>query len=111
MKYKNTIQKGSIRFIVFRENNAWYAAGLEFNIVEAGDNPQEAFILLMEAVQGYLEAAYKIKARPNILNQKPDAEYETMWNLLQGQKQKTTSNVFASGYFNLVRKNMEFVPA
>ena len=45
-KYKNTLQKGSVRYIVFKENNIWYAAGLEFNIVESGDTPQEAILLL-----------------------------------------------------------------
>ena len=31
-KYKNIFaKKGSVRYIVFIENNIWYAAGLEFN--------------------------------------------------------------------------------
>lgn len=112
MKYKNTLQKGSIRFVVFKEDDAWYAAGLEFNIVEAGDSPQEVLVLLFEAVQGYLESAYKIKARPNILNQKTNPEYEMMWDSLQDKKEKMLKqNIFAAGRLNLVRKNLEFVPA
>ena len=86
MKYKNTIKKGSARFIIFREGDTWYGTCLEFNIVESGDTPQEAMLLLFEAFQGYLESAKKIKARPNILNQKPDPEYEEMWLRLEDAK-------------------------
>lgn len=99
MKYKNTLQKGSFRYIVFREGNAWYGVCLEFNIVESGDTPQEALLLLFEATQGYLESAKKIKARPQILNQKTDPEYETMWHNLQESKQtkKDSESVYAYG--------------
>ena len=99
MKYKNTTKKGSARFIIFREGNAWYGTCLEFNIVESGDTPQEAMLLLFEAFQGYLESAKKIKARPNILNQKPDPEYEKMWRRLEDAKRqnKKPEHVFSYG--------------
>ncbi len=74
---KNTLKRGSVRYIVFKENNIWYAVGLEFNIIESGDTPQEALLLLFEALTGYIEAARKIKAK-NVLNQKVDPEYEKM---------------------------------
>lgn len=99
-KYKNTLQKGSVRYIVFKENNVWYAVGLEFNIVESGDTPQEAILLLSEALSGYVESAKKIKSRPNILNQTIDREYETMWQNSQKDKEQT-KNIFSSGIFNV----------
>ena len=99
-KYKNTLQKGSVRYIVFKENNVWYAVGLEFNIVESGDTPQEAILLLSEALSGYVESAKKIKSRPNILNQTIDREYETMWQNSQKDKEQA-KNVFSSGFFNV----------
>lgn len=83
MKFKNTLQKGSVRYIVFRERDTWYAVALEFNIVEAGDDPREVLILLFEAIQGHLKSARKIGARPRILNQPPDREYEDLWAALQ----------------------------
>ena len=86
MKYKNTPQKGSVRFIIFHENGVWYGACLEFNIVESGDTPREAMLLLLEAVQGYIESAKKIKVRLHILNQKPDPEYESLWRKLEEAK-------------------------
>ena len=93
MKFKNTLQKGSVRYIVFKENNKWYAVGLEFNIVEAGDDPREVLLLLFEAIQGYVKSALKIKARPSILNQKADKEYENLWDILQRKKTSTPKEI------------------
>ncbi len=86
MGRKNTLQRGSVRYIVFKENDAWYAVGLEFNIVESGNTPQEAMLLLFEALAGYVESARKIKARPDILNQAADKEYESLWKDLNSPK-------------------------
>ena len=110
IRFKNTLQKGSIRYIVFREANVWYAVGLEFNIVESGDTPREALILLFESIQGYVESAQKIKARPHILNQKTDPEYETMWQAVQEGK-RPSHTVYTSGEMNLSlkQKDLAFV--
>lgn len=106
MKCKNTLKKGSVRYIVFQEGKTWYAAGLEFNIVESGHTPQEAMLLLFEALQGYVESAKKIKARPHILNQKPDAEYERMWESSIEHKKADKNNIFTAGSFNITRKSL-----
>lgn len=111
MKHKNTLQKGGIRYIVFKDADSWYAVGLEFNIVESGDTPQEALILLFEAVQGYVESARKIKARPSILNQKIDAEYSQMWNNLErGTGEPAKLPIFTFGTLSL-RKKQSLVAA
>lgn len=86
MKCKNTLKKGSVRYIVFKEGNKWYAVALEFNIVEEGDDPREVLLFLFEAIQGYVKSAIKIKARPHVLNQKADKEYEDLWDTLQDKK-------------------------
>lgn len=79
----------------------WYGTGLEFNILESGDTPQEALFLLLEATRGYLKSAKKSKARvAPILNQKTDPEYEQMWQELQTRKERQypqSSNVFSFG--------------
>ena len=100
MKYKNTLQKGSVRILVFKEEETWYAAALEFNIVEAGDTPQEAMLLVFEAIQGYVESAAKIKARPPILNQPADREYETKWRA-NVENEKRDPSVFFAGRMNI----------
>jgi hypothetical protein len=87
IKYKNTVQKGSVRYIVFKEDHTWYAVGLEFNIVEEGDSPEVALANLFNAISGYLESFKKIKgARPHVLNQKTDQEYESLWDKLSAAK-------------------------
>lgn len=101
MKYKNTLKKGSVRFIIFREDDSWYGVALEFNIVEEGDNPVAVMASLFQAIQGYVETARKLKMRPMPLNQKPDREYEELWNKLEKEKtNKITSpqEVFSFGY-------------
>src|SRR3989344_2218213 len=85
-QFKNTLQKGSVRFIVFKEEATWYAVALEFNIVESGDDPREVLVLLFEAVQGYLNSFRKAKVRPHVLNQKADPEYERLWKQLETKK-------------------------
>jgi len=87
-KYKNTIQSGSVRYIVFKEGKTWYATCLEFNITESGDDPREVLMLLFEAIGGYVSSVKKAKARPVVLNQKPAKEYEELWNRLQSSKYK-----------------------
>lgn len=81
-KHRNTLQQGKVRYIVFKEDDGWYAVALDFNIVESGDDPEEVLINLFEAVRGYIETSQKIKARTDALNQKPDEEYERMWQIL-----------------------------
>ena len=106
---KNSLEKGSVRYIVFREQDTWYAVGLEFNIVESGTSPQEALLLLFEALEGYVETARKIKIRPHVLNQNSDIEYEHLWANLHNQKQQlhipqsrsAGKEIFAVGQFAL----------
>lgn len=89
MKYKNTLQRGSVRYLIFKERNIWYGVALEFNIVESGDDPREVLFMLFEAIRGFVSSAKKIKARPNILNQKPEKEYEQIWQAASHRNSKT----------------------
>ncbi|OGF63158.1 hypothetical protein A2662_00725 [Candidatus Giovannonibacteria bacterium RIFCSPHIGHO2_01_FULL_45_33] len=108
MKYKNTLKKGSVRFLIFRDGESWFGVALEFNVVVEAANPQEAYIFLNEATSGYLESARKAKLRPIVLNQKPEAEYEKMWQANQDAKlkakyEKIVNNlpIFSSGVLDL----------
>lgn len=83
----NTPQKGSVRYIVFKDDGIWYAVGLEFNIVESGDNPRAVLNNLFDAIEGYVASISKIKgSRMAPLNQKPDTEYEKLWSLANSKK-------------------------
>ena len=111
MKHKNTLQKGSVRYLVFRDGDMFFAVALEFNIVVEGAHPMEALLLLHEAVLGYLEAARKVKMRPHILNQKSDPEYEKMWQEYQDRKLKEKYEgvvrglpIFSGGWMEIARR-------
>jgi hypothetical protein len=80
---KNTYSRVSVRCIVFREKDVWYGVALEFNLVVDGDSSQVVFDALDQAVRNYFEAARKNRLDVSVLNQKPDAEYERMWNSLE----------------------------
>ena len=86
MKYKNTLDKGSVRTIIFKENDTWFGVALEFNIVESGNDPREIMIMLDEAIRGFVQSARKSKLRPMVLNQTADAEYESLWKKLEQGK-------------------------
>jgi len=65
----------------------WYAVALEFNIVEASDDPKLAFMNLLQAVGGYAQSLKKMKgARYKPLNQEADPEYEKLWAILTAPK-------------------------
>lgn len=111
MKFKNTLQKGSVRYLVFRDGDSFFGVALEFNIVVEGTYPMEALLLLHEAAAGYLESARKVKMRPHILNQEPDPEYEKMWQEYQDRKlkekyERVVNNlpIFSGGWMELARR-------
>jgi len=106
---KNTLQKGRIRYIIFRDRkeDVWFGVGLEFNIIEEGEDPMVVMNSLLEATKGYLEAAKKMKLRPIILNQKSEKEYEELWKRLESGKAESAPSVIDNkeihnfGYQNL----------
>jgi len=83
----NTLHKGSVRYVVFKDAGTWYAVGLEFNIVESADDPKIALNNLFDAMSGYVESCRKVKgSRLSPLNQKTDKEYEDLWKIVNSKK-------------------------
>ncbi len=110
MRYKNTLQKGSVRYLIFKDGDTFFGVALEFNLVVEAAHQTEAYFLLAEAVQGYVEAARKSKLRPQVLNQKPSLEYEKMWQEYQDRKLKEKYErimnrlpIFNAGWLELAR--------
>ncbi len=100
-KYQNTLEKGSVRYIIFKEEGTWYGVALELNIVEEGDNPVQVMASLFEAIEGYVETARKFKMRPMPLNQKPEKEYQDLWDKLERnelEKDNGEEQVYSFGY-------------
>lgn len=101
----NTPKQGRFRHIVFKDGDTWYAVALEFNIVESGDSPVVAYANLLESAAGYVESVRKVRGlrNYNVLNQKPDPEYEKLWTDLQSPKPiKSPYQVSSVGYSQLV---------
>lgn len=86
MKFKNTLQKGSVKVMIYKENDTWVGVALDFNIVETGDDSREVMIMLDEAIRGYVASAQKAKLRPQILNQTPEKEYQDLWDRIHTNK-------------------------
>lgn len=110
MKHQNTLKKGSVRFLIFRDRESYFGVALEFNVMVEASNPEEAFIFLNEASHGYLEAARKTKLRPKVLNQKTDPEYEKMWQEYQDRKLKEKYEgivnklpIFSAGWLEMAK--------
>ena len=99
----NTTTKGKVRTIVFKEGGTWYGVVLEFNIVVEGEDRNGVYLDLQEAIKGYVESQAKIKgSRVAPLNQKPDLEYERLWNTLEANKSiPSPITVSQFGFVNL----------
>lgn len=102
---KNTLEKGRVRSVIFwdTDDRTWYAAALEFNLVESGDTPNEAMEMLTGAMKAYLSAIRKEKLPLKFLNQKPFPEYEKLWKQSQSQKpvKRINHTIFSSSFISL----------
>lgn len=89
--------------IVFKEGDTWYGVALEFNLVVEGEDRTGVFLDLQEAIRGYVESQAKVKgSRVAPLNQKPDSEYEELWDTLQANKAiPSPISVSQFGFVNL----------
>lgn len=99
---KNNLHHGSVRTIIFKDGDAWYAVALEFNIVTEGDSPELASFSLQAAIHGYLESLKNSKVgglrTEPILNQTPDPEYEELWQKLESNEPiKSPYQVYSFG--------------
>lgn len=92
--FKNTIEKGMFRYIVYKQGATWYAVALEFNLVVSGKNSTDAISELFSATSGYVKAVKKSNSRPFALNQKIDKEYLDLWNLATKTQSKSVKSPY-----------------
>lgn len=92
---KNTYEKTTVRFVIFREQDTWYGVALEFNIVESGDDPLEVMSSLEKAAIRYFNVAKKNKLDIDVLNQSADPEYDEKWQ--RANSRQFVENIFTSG--------------
>ena len=83
---ENSLTKGTVRTLIFKEGKTWSGVARECNIAQTADEPREAVVLLDEAVRGYIVSAKKTRLTANVLNQDPEPEYEKLWRTLESRK-------------------------
>jgi len=99
---KNTLKTGVVRIIIFKNKKDWVGAVLELNIVETGDDPQTLMLSLEEAIQGYVYVIAKEGLDESLLNQKPNPEYEKMWNDFTLRRHtKPTPSIYSANILSL----------
>lgn len=87
----------SIRYIVYEEDDAWFAVALELGIVVDGPDPEVALFSLFEAINGVLEVQSAPQYEGKTFYTPPiDPEYEKMWRTVQDAIQ-SPYNVYVSG--------------
>lgn len=84
MAAQNSVKKGTVRFIIFKERETWFGVALEFGIVIDADSSEDAYTQLQDATHSYLESfrdgsIRESEAEP-LLNKTAEPEYEELWN-------------------------------
>ena len=61
MSSRNTLDKGVVRLLLFKEGKIWYGVALEFNIVVHGTTMEKTLSELDSVTNLYIETARSIK--------------------------------------------------
>ncbi len=72
---KNTKEKGTIEFLVYKEGKTFVGVCLTFDIVEEGNNPEKLMESIQEAAQGHLEVVRGENMPDDLLNRYAPKEY------------------------------------
>ena len=72
--------QNAIRYIVFKEDEVWYAVALEFSVVVDAETPEEALLCLFEAITLVLEEKEEAEREgKKLFIPAPNPEYENLW--------------------------------
>lgn len=96
----NTPAQTAIRYLVFKEDNAWYAVALELGIVVDGETPEETLLSLFEAINGVIAVQVDPKYTGKTFYQPEiDPEYEALWEQAQAGKRpiKSPYQIYTTG--------------
>ena len=72
---KNTKDKGTMEFLVYKEGKTFVGVCLTFDIVEEGSNPEKLMESIQEAAQGHLKAVRANNMSDDLLNRYAPKEY------------------------------------
>src|SRR3989338_6791081 len=72
---KNTKDRGTMEFLVYKEGKTFVGVCLTFDIVEEGDNAEKLMESIQEAALGHLEAVRGLNFPDALLNRYAPKEY------------------------------------
>ena len=88
---KNTKEKGTIEFLVYKEGKTFVGVCLTFDIVEEGNDPEKLMESIQKAAQGHLEAVQKKNMPDDLLNRYAPKEYWDIYYKVIGNIQNKKS--------------------
>jgi len=104
---KNTKEKGTIEFLVYKEGKTFVGVCLTFDIIEEGTNALYVLKSIKEAAQVHLNAVVKNNMSDDLLNRYAPAEYwkkyfETTKKIQMASLKKSTDFAIISPYHSSV---------
>lgn len=72
---KNTKEKGTIEFLVYKKGKTFIGVCLTFDIVEESDNPEKLMESIQKAAQGHLKVVREKNMSDDLLNRYAPKEY------------------------------------
>ncbi len=86
---KNTKEKGTIEFLVYKEGKTFIGVCLTFDIIEEGSNPEKLMESIQEAAQGHLKVVRAENMSDDLLNRYAPKEY---WDIYYKAIEEIKSN-------------------
>ncbi|MDO8659461.1 MAG: hypothetical protein Q7K54_02560 [Candidatus Parcubacteria bacterium] len=88
---KNTKDKGTVEFLVYKEGKTFVGVCLTFDIVEEGNNPEKLMESIQEAAQGHLKVVRTQNMSDDLLNRHAPKEYWDIYYKVIGDIQSKKS--------------------
>ena len=75
MRSKNTKEKGTMEFLVYKDGKTYVGVCLTLDIIEEGNDPATLMESIVEAAEGYLKVVRKLNMNDDLLNRHAPKEY------------------------------------
>ncbi|MEI7709701.1 MAG: hypothetical protein WCI76_03225 [bacterium] len=88
---KNTKDKGTVEFLVYKEGETFVGVCLTFDIIEEGSNPEKLMESIQEAARGHLKVVRANNMSDDLLNRYAPKEYWEIYYKVIGDIQSKKS--------------------
>jgi len=96
---KNTKDRGTMEFLVYKEGKTFVGVCLTFDIVEEGNNPEKLMESIQEAAQGHLKVVREANMSDDLLNRHAPKEY---WDVYYKAIEEIKSNKPVKSPYNFL---------